>query len=591
MPCALGALLFQLNGTFAWYFDAPMLPLPFLPLLLWGIERSRIRTTVGASGGAAMIAAATGGSLLAGFPETAYLDGLLGLTWLLLRMANLPRAQAFDLARKAFVGGLLGLAISAPVLLPFLIDLPVSTLGDRVARLAHAHLPCEFAASLLFPYVFGSILANARLTFGFWVNAGGYIGCPVAFLAIAALLHRPNRLGQRLVLGAWIGGILCLSFDVPILSEVLRLVPGFDHIRLSRYGMPSLELAACVLGAMALDDHARGASQKYVIIPAGCVATLGAILILLARHALARNFRELPMGEIFAFASIGWAVASLAALAALSRMLPTPRVRIYLAALIVADAVGLFMLPSFAGLRKSDMATDPIDFLEAHQGLSRAISTDNTLFRNYGALVQLGMVQYTYHPVPSDWANYVRKHIEPNIFPNDWPSFQSDLDRARTVTAHRLTLEDLGVRYVVSPSAMNPFDGLSGPHAPVRVYSRKGLDIFELPDAKPYAEIIGGPCKLTILSREKMDADCQGLAWLVRRELFFHGWRANVNGQAMPILRHGEVFQAIPLPGGHSRIRWHYRPPFSWVMWPVFFAGSACFIAQLWRERKGGLFF
>ena len=77
----LGAVLFQLGGTFAWYGDAPYFPIAFLPLLLWGLERTCRLVAQGRRGGEAWLALAIGGSLLAGFPETAFADGLLGL-WL-----------------------------------------------------------------------------------------------------------------------------------------------------------------------------------------------------------------------------------------------------------------------------------------------------------------------------------------------------------------------------------------------------------------------------------------------------------------------------------------------------------------------------
>ena len=37
----LGALMFEFNGSFAWYGDTTILPVPFLPLLIAGIDRAR----------------------------------------------------------------------------------------------------------------------------------------------------------------------------------------------------------------------------------------------------------------------------------------------------------------------------------------------------------------------------------------------------------------------------------------------------------------------------------------------------------------------------------------------------------------------
>src|SRR6185437_7685315 len=86
-----GAVLFEFNGVFAWLANAVVNPVPFLPLLLLGVERALVsaqsaETAQGWSRrivarhlveGWAWIAIALALSLLAGFPEVAYLDGLL----------------------------------------------------------------------------------------------------------------------------------------------------------------------------------------------------------------------------------------------------------------------------------------------------------------------------------------------------------------------------------------------------------------------------------------------------------------------------------------------------------------------------------
>nr|WP_231888419.1 hypothetical protein [Acetobacter malorum] len=72
----LGALLYAFNGTYAWASDGPSQPLAFLPLVLFGIERTRTHVGIGGWG---WLAVGLGYLLLSGFPETAFLVGTLGL--------------------------------------------------------------------------------------------------------------------------------------------------------------------------------------------------------------------------------------------------------------------------------------------------------------------------------------------------------------------------------------------------------------------------------------------------------------------------------------------------------------------------------
>ena len=127
----------------------------------------------GRRGGEALIALAIAGSLVAGFPEVAFVDGLLGLGWAVMRLCSLPRAIRWLFARRVAVGGVAGLALSAPAVLPFLISLPVSSLGPHGISV-DAHLGLAHAATLLFPYVFGPILSDLDLPF--WANAAAIWG-------------------------------------------------------------------------------------------------------------------------------------------------------------------------------------------------------------------------------------------------------------------------------------------------------------------------------------------------------------------------------------------------------------------------------
>jgi len=117
-----GGALYALNGTFAWLPGpvAVINTIPFLPLLLYGIEVARKED---GRIGILWIGLAIAGSLLAGFPEAAYINGLLALTWALYRFFGERRRWRF--AGRVMYGGLLGLLLAAPLLVAC-FDMPLN---------------------------------------------------------------------------------------------------------------------------------------------------------------------------------------------------------------------------------------------------------------------------------------------------------------------------------------------------------------------------------------------------------------------------------------------------------------------------------
>ena len=101
---------------------------------------------------------------------------------------------------------------------------------------------------------------------------------------------------------------------------------------------------------------------------------------------------------------------------------------------------------------------------------------------------------------------------------------------------------------------------------PERVYRDALLDIYRLPDAAPYFD---APCRLAVRDRRHLQAECDNPARLVRRELFYPGWRAKVAGFDVPITPEGGVMQGIALPEGRSEIAFDYAPPYARLCWAL----------------------
>ena len=135
---------------------------------------------------------------------------------------------------------------------------------------------------------------------------------------------------------------------------------------------------------------------------------------------------------------------------------------------------------------------------------------------------------------------------------------------------------------------------LSGNGAPTNlVYADQLMNIYQLRTPRPYFDIIGGQCRLQESSRVRAVTDCATSATLVRRELFFPGWRAFVSGQHATVEEYDEIFQMVHLPEGHSNVSFMYAPPhinWAWGAMCLAFMGlvASAILGRAHRSRNGG---
>jgi hypothetical protein len=226
--CLAGAVLYGCNGTAAWFSHGPERVAAFLPLLLLGVEHSRTSRR-----GAATIALALAASLYAGWPETAYLDGLLVAAWALLRLAEGPERARF--AGAIALGLIAGLLLAAPALWPFLHFLTHADTGIH-AHIAHAALPTPGLALLYLPTLYGPLDSTRPFMQVIWGNSGGYIGVAASLLAIAALLGRGRELALRWLLAITL--ILCIARTAGIepIVWLSNLLPWLAQAAMLRTG-------------------------------------------------------------------------------------------------------------------------------------------------------------------------------------------------------------------------------------------------------------------------------------------------------------------------------------------------------------------
>lgn len=593
LAATTGAILYSFNGTLAWFAHGPAQPVPFLPWMLWAIERAQAKSVLGLAGGWRMLAFAMAMSLLAGFPETAYLSGLLALAWTVVRGVQAPAAARAGYAWRVALGGVVGIAIAAPQVLAFFLYLPEALLGGHAGEFAHASLMrAGIIPSLIAPYAHGPIFGapGKELIWAIWGGIGGYVTLLLAVLAVYGFATRRTAIGW--LLAVWTVLALLKTFGVIWASILWNLIPGISLTAFMRYAQPSWELAFVLLAAWGLDDLARRRLALRGPWLAACAVPLLAVAACATYGGhlwpdLAGNVRLRNWALISALWAALTALVALCLVRAAARAWAAPA----LAALLAFDAVLMFAIPTLSNPRAGTLNMPAITFMREHAGLQRVYSL-GPMQPNYGAYFGIASINHNYLPVARRWVEWVNanldRHADPTVFNGDYPRPPGLPTQAQELRAKVAAYEWAGVKLVMTRGDHNPFVGMPVP----RVYSDPTLSIFELPGAKPYFEALSGECRIEARTREQATIDCAQAGRLMRRELYFPGWAASVNGAPAPIAEHRRLFQEIAVPAGRSLVRFSYAPPhvaWAWLaaaLALITLAASAA--AQAWRRRAPG---
>ena len=451
----LGGALFAVNGVIAWTPGpaATYCSLPFLPCLLWGIERAR-KPGQGAASILA-IGLAIAWSILAGFPEPAYISGLLALAWGLYRLTSEPARWVF--ARRALGGFALGLLVTAPLLIAF-VDYLLQSDSFEVHTKGGMSMPWASLSVMVIPYVYGpmNVLVDT------WGSFGGYTEALVLVMALVAVMRKSADRGLKLLLLLWV--LLCWArnFGVQPVTVVINHLPLLNRALFFRYAGASWIMALIILAAYGLDEF-RGATPRR----RNSLAVV--MILLLVCVALAwpqRAYWGWSHGKalvMFAFlgAALFWVLAGLAAAALAWRISRPETRRITLAGLIIFDAAVMFLAAQASARRNNHVDIQAMQFLNDHQGLSRNYSL-GPLAPNYSAYFEVASINHNILPVPKLWAQYVDRHLLPG-FNRDtgvtffWPAWGDTSDAgAQTFSSNLANFRDVGVKYVLTNPGQSP---------------------------------------------------------------------------------------------------------------------------------------
>ncbi len=602
-----GAVLFEFNGVFAWLANAVVNPIPFLPLLLLGVERAFLSARAEAADAAEArpaglrrelvsgwkwIAVALALSLLAGFPEVAYLDGILAALWVVARMAILRGWGArLRFALKLGTGFLIGLALAAPLLVAFAAYLPVANLVEHAQGTATLDLPALSLAQFLHPYIFGNIYQfQSPALFGLfisWGNIGGYLGATVAFLALMGVFGRRER-ALRITLLVWIALAVGRSVGAGPFAALVNKIPLMDSVAVYRYVNASWVMAAIVLSAFAIDDWRGGQRDKVkaILCAAGVLGVLSLGSIWLALPEL-RDLMQMTKRYTVVSIAIEWgailfllatllygrdrtatapspaAAANIRGARGLIRAAQARPQALLMSLTVMALSIGYYFYPILANPRSVTIDHAAISYLQAHSGYSRFF-TLGPFAPNYGSYFGVASINHNDVPVPQVWVDYVQAHLDPYAVPVlfiNLPRDPSLPTLADEVATHITAYEAVGVKYVLASPGQQPFARLPAAQRPALVYRDTVMWIYQLPAPAPLFSAEGNACQVKSVSWTEASASCASATTLIYRSLTDASWHATVNGHAAPITPYDSAFQQIALPAGRSQVTFWYEPP------------------------------
>jgi hypothetical protein len=577
------AIVFALNGTFAWFTHAPVNVVPFLPLLLLGIEIAYAAASAARRPGAWWLIAVAGAlSVYAGFPETAYLNTLFAGLWVAWRSGCAGRPYVRSFLIKVALGAVCAVLLAGPLLVAFGDYLGVSV--DAHVGLANAHRPGSTLPILLLPYVYGPIFGDVNPTsIPVWDTIGGYLSTSLLFFGIVALAS-PGRRGLRFVLLTWIVLAIARLYGIPGLGAVLGLIPGMDRILFERYADPTMELAAIVLAALGMDALSTRTAPRRRLI----AVTLVSLALVGAAAARAHSFayKVMPASHrLFELGSVGWAVGVIV-VGALAAIVPNAQARrILVAAIVSIDAFVLFTMPELSAPRSITVDAAPIAFLQRHQGLSR-FATLGPLQPNYGSYFGLREINTLQALLPSNFSTYVSEHLDSAVSALSFQGLGPPTPAAATAPAQLLSNLDgyraAGVRYVLTPATLQlPL----GPNAFTLVFRSPTTWIYRLNRTSAYFSSTNPSCSVRFTRGDSAQVSCRTATTLVRRETYMPGWSASVDGRTVWVQQHDGVFQGVALAPGTHRVTFAFTPPHMGLAVLGFVAGCLWLLAAPVRAR------
>jgi hypothetical protein len=559
----VAGMLFALNGTYAWLGNAVLNPVAFLPMLLLGVEMIFDTSSSASKRGWYVAAIALALSLYAGFPEVAYFDGLFCGAWAIVRLFSIPKLNRPRSLRRLGLGGVMGVILALPVLVPFEDFLKVGYVGAHSGSVdSLVHLPTAAAPMLFDPYAYGTLFSNANAD-AIWGMVGGYFGASVGALALVGLFG-PRLRTLRLFLAAWTLAGLLGEFNILHARVIWNLIPLVKSASFPRYVMPSCEMAVVFLAVFGLMDFMASTRAKRLLTTASVFMVL--VLLWSVREARALNNGVVLTHKAHVIV-IGLGLLPFIAMAfylVLGRFARAKVVPLLIALVVVGESLLLFMVPTAESAKQITIQYGPIHFLLHHQGEDRFVDFA-VLTPNWGTQYGLNELSSIDLPFPRAYKDFIEDDLYPGLKPGNQFLIKGGrpgiIAMEAEVAAHLKAYENASVKYLLIPSSIviNPELTTLGV---TRVFKDDIATIYQLPRTRNLFSASSPTCTVTSSNDSAATVTCPTSGnTLLRTELSMPGWKAYVNGQPATITTVKGVYQEVSVPKGTSTVTYSFFPP------------------------------
>ncbi|MGS0647176.1 hypothetical protein ACU81Q_06045 [Komagataeibacter melomenusus] len=473
-----GAIMWEVNGVFAWLQNTVFNPVAFLPWLLYFVESLFVacrntaawRDLTGLLCGGILMGTI---SLYSGFPEVVYLYCLFVLVWSIYRFFCLPERRQ----RLFYLGGLgviaLGtLILVTPLLIAFFEFLKQAYIGRHAAtngaadNYANMVLPASAMAHYLFPYAFGEIFAvNDRD----WYDIGGYIGL-VPFLVALASLFAPGRRTVKMILLGWVVFAVGTSHGMPVVHAIAMHIPGVGYAESCRFlnsGWLFCMIFACALFVDQLPGLSRAQVFRTLATALGVGGAMALFTLFLKRSTLLFVLAD-PDHYIRPFCMTMLVLALIGAVGVLAAsLLSGRRSQVVLMVLLVTEVTTWYFVPFLSYPRKGELDQPLIAFLQKNVGFNRVVNGEKQgMNPNFGSYFGIPEVNFNDLPTPLRTVDYIHAHLDPfadgTVYIQELPSLSDEQgqERRQSFREHLPNFGAAGIKYAI-------VNATGQPHKPV----------------------------------------------------------------------------------------------------------------------------
>jgi hypothetical protein len=617
----IAALAFSFGAAMAWRLQhfGQVMSLAYLPWVLVFLDRAIMRASIKAG----LLADIFAAFIVLGRDQVALLALYVAAGYALWLIASddRPLGTLRRALLPLFVGGIAGLALVAlPLLMTILLAMDSNRPSISFIGAGRGSLHPALLLTLFTPDSFGAAVAEFwgppcfvwQGTDLFTAQNVGvlYVGAVPLLLVLTGLLN--GQLWAREIRFFTIALILMLLYAVgwytPVFRAMYALLPGVD---LYRRPADAVFLIGALLAILAGYAVHRLFAAPWIKPGEKTIAAVALVLIGTAGLALyfGWHFDRLPRltepmliaGGIFAASTalIAWARSRLA--------LQPMMAGLVLAGVTAAD-IGYnngnngssALPPSLYDVLDPATKNDTITWLKSH------VRNDG-VYRDRIELAGVG-----FH-----WPNASISHRLDNTLGNnpvrlgiyskatgaeDHVALPDQRKFSTTMPSYRSPLADLlGLRYIVTGAPIETIDKHLAPNPLPLVQRTKDALIYENPGALPRVlfatRAVPTPFDVTIEdgswpdidyrttvliegvapneparrpgtarivsyanTRIEIDVDSPDGGYVVLNDVWHPWWRAEIDGQTMPLVRANVIFRAVAVPAGQHRLRFAFEP-------------------------------